>query len=155
MKTFRTLFLLLLMPAITFAGGPVAKKIHAHRVIKRTAIVIMAAHKKVKENKNYTGDLAKAIAHQKYARKLYRRGMYLRAIHHSRYARVLAIKAIKANKGAEPAESKFTAEEEELMKNPPSEEVLTAELLKEMPNENMKDEQVVNNAPDVDLDEKE
>lgn len=143
--------LLLLLPGLALAGGPVAKKIHAHKVIRRTAVVILTAHKKVKENKNYTGDLARAINHQKFARKLYRRGMYLRAIHHSRYARLCAIKAIKANKGDESAETKFTPEEEELMKNPPSEDALIQELTKEMPGESTKDEDAVSTAPDVDL----
>ncbi len=145
------LLLLMIMPDVSIAAGPVAKKIHAHRVIRRTAVVIIHAHKKVKETKNYTGDLARAIAHQKFARKLYRRGMYLRAIHHSRLARLYAIKSIKANKGTDPAEASFTPEEEELMKSGPSEAELTQELLKEMPGEPTKDEDVVNTAPDVDL----
>lgn len=155
MKNARLLILLFLMPAVMFAVGPVVKKIHAHRVIRRTAAVIIVAHSKVKENKNYTGDLAKAIAHQKYARKLFRRGMYARAVHQSRFARLYAIKAIKANKGTETEECKFTAEEEELMKNPPSEAQLTEEMLKDMPGESMKDEDLVKTNPDVDLDAKE
>lgn len=153
MKTLaKTLLLLIACTAFfnTVEAQPLLK-IKTHRVIRRTAVVILAAHKKVKEGKVYTGNLARAIAHQKYARKLFRRGMYLRAIHHSRRARLLAILAIQANKGSvDMAEAKNNVEEDELMKNPPADAELEAELLKEEPGVSLKDEDVVNTEPDVD-----
>jgi len=155
MKSVKLLFLF--SSFILFSGHAVAQpalRMKAHQVIRRTAIVIHEAHKDVKEGKVYTGDLSRAIAHQKYARVLFRNGMYDRAIHHSRRARVLAVMAIRANKGVEIPESKMTAEEEELMKNPPSDDELEKELLKEMPNENMKDEDAVKTSPDVDMKDK-
>jgi hypothetical protein len=159
MKILKINLLFLLLSLFVFGNSDVFAqpllRMKAHRVIRRTAIVVLVAHKNVKEGKVYTGDLARSIAHQKYARILFRRGMYLRAIHHSRRARLLAVIAIKANKGAEVNEAKMTAEEEELMKNSPSDEELEKELLKELPNEKMKDEDVIGDQPDVDLKEKE
>ena len=153
MKHLKILFMLLLLPAFTMAyAGPKANKVAARRVLKKTAFVIVVAHKKVKENKVYTGNLAKAIAHQKFARKLYRGGKFLRAIHHSRRARHLAILAIKANKGTETDDLKYSKEDESLMmENLPSDETLEQELIKEMPGESQKDEDVVNTAPDVEV----
>ncbi|MFI5163746.1 MAG: hypothetical protein ACHQHP_00690 [Bacteroidia bacterium] len=156
MNTFKKIFLLLLLPSFTAftAPGPI-KKDQARHVIRKTATIILVAHKRVKEGKVYTGDLARAIAHQKYAIKLYRAGEYFRAIHHSRRARFLAIEAIKANKGAEMAEWKMTKEEEQSMANGPKEEELDKELIKEMPNESAKDEEVIGAQPQVDLNDNE
>ena len=158
MKTLKLSLLLLLVAFISFGSAEVfaqpALRGKANRVLRRTNVVILVAHKSVKEGKVYTGELARSIAHQKYARILFRRGMYLRAIHHSRRARLLAVIAIKANKGSEVNEAKMTTEEEELMKNSPSDEELEQELLKELPNEKMKDEDVIGAEPDVDLQEK-
>lgn len=121
-----------------------AEKVHARRVIRRTAIVIQHAQKKVKENKVYTGNLARSVAHQRYARKLYLQGRYLRAMHHSRRARQLAILAIKANKGTETADMTYNKEDEEIMNSEPvSDKELDDELDKEMPNQPTKDEDFV------------
>ncbi len=145
------LFLFALVAFANFAEAQPLLKMKTHRVIRRTAVVIMVAHKKVKEGKVYTGNLARAIAHQKYARKLFRRGNYLGAIHHSRRARLLAIMAIQANKGAATMEeAKFNAEEEEVMKNAPSDSELEAEILKDDPKVALKDEDVISTEPDVD-----
>lgn len=123
----------------------------AKRVIKGTAVVIYKAHKAVKKNKVYTGNLAKAIAHQKFARKLYREGKYHRAIHHSRRARILARMALKANKEADNDNEKLSKDDQEFAKNPPSDAELEKELMQNMPSEPMKDEEVINSEPDVDL----
>ena len=152
MKTFKKLLLLLMLPSLTAFAGPMVKKEQAKRVIRRTAVVIMVAHKKVKEGKVYTGDLSRAIAHQKFAIKLFREGKYFKAIHHSRRARMLAIAAIKANKGAETSEMKYDKEDESAMKGGPSDEELDKELAKEMPAEAAaKDEEAVAAEPAVDL----
>lgn len=167
MKAAKKLLFLFLLPALfsladsqnAFAqkskASPQVKKVHAKRVIRRTAVVIMVAHKKVKEGKVYTGNLAKAIAHQKFARKLYRNGKFYRAIHQSRRAKHLAILAIKANKGAETADMRYSKEDEDAMKGGPTDENLDSELEKEMPGEPMKDEEVIGSDPDVDLKEDE
>ena len=154
MKLFKRLLLLLMLPSLAaFAGpGPEVKKLQAKRIIRRTAVVILIAHKKVKEGKVYTGNLARAIAHQKFAVKLYREGKYFRAIHHSRRAKFLAVLAIKANKGTETAEMKYSKEDEGAMKGGPSDDELDKELAKEMPAEAAaKDEDAVAAEPAVDL----
>jgi hypothetical protein len=155
MKQFKRFLILLVLPLTAF-GGPMIKKEQAKRIIRRTAVVILAAHKKVKEGKVYTGDLARAIAHQKFAIKLYREGKYFKAIHHSRRARMLAIMAIKANKGAETSEMKYEKGDENAFKGGPSDDELDKEVAKEMPAEAAaKDEEVVAAEPAVDLNDNE
>ncbi|HET6990018.1 MAG TPA: hypothetical protein VFJ43_01790 [Bacteroidia bacterium] len=130
-----------------------ADKVHARRVIRRTAYVILAAQKKVQENKNYTGDLARAIAHQRYARKLYFRGEFLRAMHQSRRARQFAILAIQANKGTETADMKLDPQDEQVMKeNPVNDADLDKDLNTDSPGYSQKDQDFVNAAlDDIDL----
>lgn len=160
MRALKKMMLLIIAPLIFISisvqaqPGRKIMKLKAHRVIKRTAIVVLVAHKKVKEGKVYTGSLGKAIAHQKFARSLFRRGMYARAIHHSRRARLLAGMAIKSNKGEQLKEEITTDEENELMKNAPSDDELEKELLKEMPNQSLKDEDAIATSPDIDLSDK-
>jgi len=60
--------------------------------------------------------VTKAIHHQKFARRLYREGMYGRAIHHSFRARELAYVAMKTNKGEVRQEFRTLREEETLAK---------------------------------------
>ncbi|GAB4292105.1 MAG: hypothetical protein Kow0068_17370 [Marinilabiliales bacterium] len=66
-------------------------------VIDRTAKVIHEAHKALQQGKNYTGDLAAAVKHQKYAIQLHKEGKYKLAAEHSLYARKRAVKVLKAN----------------------------------------------------------
>lgn len=148
MKTIKTILIAAFVFAGLFesvaAGQPRSKeKMIAQRVIRKTGLVIRAAHKKVKENKNFTGDLSKAVRHQRFAKRLYAAGYYGRSIHHSRIARVLAIRAIKANKGDDSADYKFTPEEEDMFKNAPGDDQLEKELLKEMPDKGLKDEDLI------------
>ena len=130
-----------------------ADKIHARRVIRRTAYVILHAQKKVKENKNYTGDFARAIAHQRYARKLYFQGKFLRAMQQSRRARHFAILAIQANKGTETADMKLDPEDEAVMNDSPTNDAeLDKELETASPGYSQKDQDFVDAAlSDLDL----
>lgn len=130
-----------------------ADKLHAKRVLRRTAIVIRHAQTCLQTNKNYTGDLAKSVAHQRFARKLYFEGKYMRAMHQSRRARQLAMLSIKANKGTEPTGAANEKEDEDIMN---SETVSDADLDKEldtsMPGYSTKDEDFVNAAlEEIDL----
>ena len=165
MKTIKNILLLLGVLALSLpaasqprtklggnpAGVPKVEKHQARKVLHRTAIVVFHAHKLVKQNKNYTGDLARAIAHQRFAKKLYMRGKYHRAIHQSRLARLYALKAIKANKGTEIEECKMTPEEQELMKDAPAEADLISEMAKDNPGAKFKDEDSLISEPDIDL----
>ncbi|TND01783.1 MAG: hypothetical protein FD123_4159 [Bacteroidetes bacterium] len=134
-----------------------ADKVHARRAIRRTTFVIHRAHKAVKENKVYTGNLARAVAHQRFARRLYMNGKFLRAMHQSRVARRYAILALKANKGEESADLAFDKEDEAIMNdNPVSDQELQAELDKEMPGYSTKDEDFVDKEiSDIDIGENE
>jgi hypothetical protein len=168
MKTMKPVFLLLVF--LLGAGfvndaaaqrGPrqrhqtvrAADKMRAKRVIRRTAIVIRHAQNVVRENKNYTGDLARSIAHQRYARKLYFEGKYLRAMHQSRRARQLAVMAIKANKGTEPTGSANEQEDEDIMNSDKVTDAdLDTELEQNSPGYSQKDEDFVNAAlEEIDL----
>lgn len=165
MKSLKNLLLLLAVVAFTLPaaaqrkkvvvvspdGHPKVEKHHARKVLHRSAVVIFHAHKLVKQNKNYTGDLARAIAHQRFAKKLYAQGKYHRAIHQSRMARLYAIKAIKANKGTEIEECKMTPEEQELFKNGPSDDELIKEMSNQNPGAKYVDEDNLISEPDIDL----
>ena len=126
-------------------------KLLARGMIKRSAVVVFIAYKKVKENKNYTGDLARAIAHQKLAKKFYRRGEYFRAMHQTKRARWLAVQAIKANKGQEPKEGEMTRAEKTGTGKGPSDEKLDAELRQELPDEPARDQDILSSTPDMDI----
>lgn len=165
MSRYFSLMLLFLMVGITYAEAqpgrrraPAAKvrkaeKVHARRVIRRTAFVIHAAHKAVKEHKVYTGNLARSVAHQRFARKLFARGRFLRAMHQSRLARRYAILALQANKGTETAEMRFDKEDEDIMNSEAvADKELQDELDKEMPGYSTKDEDFMDKEiPDIDL----
>lgn len=139
--------LLLLLSNFTFAQP--GKRLLARRAIRKTATVIIYTQKQVKENKVYTGNLARAVRHQRYARFLFRQGKYGRAVHHTRRARRLAFLAIQANKGAVQADWQPTTEENA---NPASDTDLDKELPKD--NENLTDEQVIlQELNDIDLED--
>ncbi len=115
----------------------------AKRMIKKTANVIVIAHRHVNEHRNYTGDLARAIQHQKVAVHLYHQGEYIRAMHQTKFARRLAVAAIRANSGSEPEEARFDAEEESITAQGPSEEEMRREAAATVPSEPVKDEAVL------------
>jgi len=127
------------------------QRIAARKAIRRTAVAINHAHKKLKENKVYTGNFVKAVRHQRYARFLFRQGKFLRAIHQTRRARQLAFLVIQANKGSVNKEWELTQEEKPA--NAPSD----SELEKELPpdSEGLSDEKLANqDLKDIDLDDK-
>jgi hypothetical protein len=144
---------LILFSAVTgpAIAGPLGKKMAARHMIRRTAAVIQVAHRQVREHKVYTGDLARAVAHQKFARRLFGDGEYVRSIHQTRWARALAVRAIIANRGAEPPEAALTPEEMSETAKGPSEEQLTRELKAAMPSEPEKDEALINVNLDLDV----
>lgn len=129
-----------------------ALRVKSKRVIRRTAIVLLAAQNDLKTGKVYTGNFARAIAHQRFARNLWRKGMYLRAIHHSRRARVLAFSVINANKGVMKGDYNFDKEEQGLAKGAPADDQLDKDLEKESPGFSTKDEDFINIVvDDIDL----
>jgi len=143
------LFLLIGFSISSFAQP--AQRVAARKCIKRTAVVIMRAHKKLQENKVYTGNMSKSVRHQRYARILFRKGKFARAIHQSRRARQLAFLVIQANKGVIEKDMELTAEEKPA--GAPSDD----ELEKELPadTEGTTDEKLAtSDLKDIDLDDK-
>jgi len=112
------------------------------KVIKRTNHVIIVAHKAVKKYKVYTGDLAKAVHHQRYAKVLLRNHKAHKAMQHSRLARKYAFKAIRSNKGTVNKEYNFNAEENKTMGETISDAELEKELKDNNPTVSFKDESI-------------
>jgi hypothetical protein len=104
------------------------------KVIKRTNHVIVSANRSVKQNKNHTGDLSRAVHHQQYAKSLLKRHKAHSAMQHSRLARKYAFKAIKANKGNLNKEYQFDADENNVMGETISDDELGKQLMKDKPN---------------------
>ena len=97
--------------------------------LMRTNMILSRARGAVEVGKVYTGDLVKAVHHQRYARVLFQKGEYLKAIHHSYRARLLAFAAIKANKGEIANNMQLMKEEQPLIKNQPEPSVLDKEVI--------------------------
>lgn len=142
----------LLIQTSLFAQEPNVPKEKALNVLLRTNRVIGHAHRAVKMGKVYTGDLAKAVRHERLAKRLYLKGMYHKAIVHSKRARLLAIQAIKANNVKPTSDCSITPEEEKLVGQSPSDQDLDNELSKENV-EDVKEQDLVNNN-NLDLDVK-
>jgi hypothetical protein len=103
-------FFLLFAGTALVQGQPVMRE-KAKKVINRTAIVVYAAHKQTIANQVFTGNLKKAVIHQRIAIKLFHEGKFMKAIHHSRRARDLARLQIEANHGTFPAGFEPTSDE--------------------------------------------
>lgn len=145
----KIVLLLLLLVQVVQAQNKIPPRQKAKDVIRKTANVIHKAREQVKINKVYTGHLSKAVRHQKFARVLFREGKYGKAMQHSRRARQLAYESLKANKG------KIEKEMESDM-NAKNEKISVAELEKELPMEDIKEEDIIQTGElDVDLKENE
>jgi len=138
-----TLFLILISVSASKAQSPVADRQKALNVLLRTNRVIGVAHMSVKRGKVYTGNLAKAVRHERYAKKLFNNVNYQRAIAHSRKARLHAVDAIKANKVKLTSDATITPEEDEVIGAIPGDQELEDEAAKEIPE--LKEEDLVNN----------
>jgi sensor c-di-GMP phosphodiesterase-like protein len=97
------LLILLIISSLEVSAQP-RLRMKSRRLINRTNLVLRQAQVAVQRNQVYTGKLAKAVAHQRYARRMHVRGNFVVAIHHSRRARVLAIAALEANRATVSAE---------------------------------------------------
>ena len=141
---------LIMMIGLSSFAQP-GQKAAAKKAIRRTTVVMIHAHKKLKENKVYTGNMSKSVRHQRYARFLFRQGKFVRAIHQSRRARQLAFLVIQANKGVVEKDMELTAEEK------PAGAPSDADLEKELPadTEGLTDEKLATgDLKDIDLDDK-
>ena len=112
-KIIPLMFLLFISSFVFGQHHPVKPHPHAkakvvkrynHKVVSRNLIkgnvpILKRAQVQLKTGKNYTGDFSKAIRHQKYAIKMYKKGLYVKAALHARASRRYAFNTIKANKG--------------------------------------------------------
>lgn len=133
-------------------------QLRANHVLRKTAAILHAAQKQLKTTKNFTGNFAKAVEHQRMAKKLYLKGDYGMAVQHSRRARMLGLMVIRENKGTTKKEWEFTQEEniapeKDNIKNP-TDVQLDADLAKANPGKVYKDENVINaSLNDIDVEE--
>lgn len=110
--------------------------------LNRTNNAIDKAYQAVQKNKVYSGNLAKAVYHQKLAKKYLKENNNYRALHHTRVARFQAFMSIRANKEFNENEWDYTQKEQEMFgKGIPNDE-LTTELNKTYSAENLKDETI-------------
>jgi hypothetical protein len=129
-------------------GNPNPEKIHSRQGIHRTAVVIIAAQNAARTEHRYAG-LARAVAHQRYARRLYQEGLYVRAIHQSLRARRLVIVVLKFNRAETVEEAAYNRIEAGYMTNSPPDNNLDQEMAGETIG---KDEEAVSVHIDLDID---
>jgi hypothetical protein len=94
------------------------------QLIRTTGFAVHAAHKAVLSNGVFTGNLSKAIEHQRYAVSQFKSGILTLAVYHSAHARTLALSVIEANSGKINQAFLFTDDENKLIKDLPSESEL-------------------------------
>lgn len=116
----------------------------SRRYLRRTNLAVLSAQRHVKRGKNYTGDFSKSVRNQRYARRLFRRGMYRKAVFYSRRSRLLAYTAIRANKGKVGNDIADEAGDEELYDGIPADTELDIELNKEMGASTASDQDLLN-----------
>lgn len=114
----------------------------AVKFLKRTNKVIVAAHEKLKTGKNHSGNFAKAVHHQRYAKKLLKLKKTHRAIQHSRVARKYAMLVIRENKGTYDGAMNINAEEKVALGTTISDAELEKDLKTDNPNINYDDSKI-------------
>ena len=139
MKAYSKIFSLLLISflicaTLHTANSQPLRRHQARAYLNRTVLIIHEAKDQLNIGKNYTGEFARAVAHQKLARNLFQSGQFQKAIFHSHRARILAFATIKNNKGNLKEDFESTKEEEALQMNTPKEEELDRDLKKSEPN---------------------
>ncbi|MES2627686.1 MAG: hypothetical protein V4616_01845 [Bacteroidota bacterium] len=103
--------------------------------IRRTAFIIGEAHKQLLklDSAQRDGKFALAIAHQRMARRSFEVADYKNAVYHSAYARRLAMILNSYSNKALNSKFKDTPEEMELVRNSPTDKVLTEQVQKGNP----------------------
>ncbi|MDT8413107.1 MAG: hypothetical protein RQ875_11630 [Vicingaceae bacterium] len=117
-------------------------KVDASKVLNKTNQSINVAYTSVTNKKVYSGDLSKAVHHQKIAKNLMSENKTFRAIHHSRMARTLAFRSLRLNKEPILDEWDFSMEEQELFGNGIPDGELIDELNNTYPNNKFLDEKI-------------
>jgi hypothetical protein len=155
MKNLILLFSLICLTSTTACyvqANPSEDKADCKSMIIKTNRVIGHAHMSVKRGGIYTGDLSKAVRHERAAILLYKEGNFQKALFHSGRARKYAMEVIKTNKVKPPLEGTFTATEIQQLSLLPSDEVLDEEVAKIVPYE-IKDQDLANGKLEIDFKE--
>jgi hypothetical protein len=126
-SVFAVMFALLVFQA-GIVSAQVTIKEDARKFLNHTNDAIMKAKGAVEVGQVYTGDVVKAVHHQKYARDLFKQGEYNKAIFHSYRARQLAFAAIRANKAKVTDDLQVNANEKPLLKDIPNDKNLDGEV---------------------------
>lgn len=114
----------------------------ATRFLNRTNRVIITASKTVKRGGVKKGNLAKAVYHQRYAKKLLANHKVHRAVQHSRVARKYAMLAINQNKSKVDQSWLINAEEKEVLGTTVSDADLENDLKQENPSLKYNDDSI-------------
>jgi hypothetical protein len=128
MKKHLFLVLTISFLALNFSSLIAQTRFQAHAFLNRTNKIIVKAKGSVNVGKVYTGDVVKAVYHQRLARSLFKDNKYQRAIFHSQRARELACIAIRANKHDVEKEYELLKEEKAQIKGKPDNQRLDAEV---------------------------
>lgn len=115
--------------------------------IMKTNRMLGVAHMTVKRTKNYKGDLALAVRHERKALALYTAKDYPAAVYHSKRCRELCLKIYADNKIKPPMDAKYTSAENALASDSPSGESLDNSL-EPAP---LKDDDFMNGNMEVDI----
>lgn len=152
MKTSAILGLLTIFFLFTLSvqAAPGPDKAKAKAVLMKTHRAIGVARVTVMKTKKYTGNLAKAVRYQRYAKKLYLQNNFARAIHFSRKARFFALQVMKENGAKSNTDFVETAEEGTLAGTLPSDQELQEELDKNLPT-SPTDQELLNGNLDTDV----
>ncbi len=110
-------------------------KAQSARFIGRTAFILTETHKEVAKLDSVKKDnkFALAVAHQRMARKCFEVADYRNAIYYSARARRLAVLVHSIYNPMFSHKFKDTAEENELVKNSPTDKVLDEQMIKANP----------------------
>jgi hypothetical protein len=129
MKNIILTLFALMTSVIVFSQTPIqADAVRSKNMILKTNRLIGMAHMAVKNGKNYTGDLSKAVQYERFAKKCYLEKDYKKAAVYTFRAREFANAAIIANKAKPTSDGTFTTDEK-LITNPlPTIEEMDKEL---------------------------
>jgi hypothetical protein len=135
------LFLLIICISSTYGNiSAQSDVLKTKKFINRTNIILKKANVQVKKGKVFTGDLSKALKHQKHAYKLFKKGDFKLATYHSAKARRLATIAYLANGGKTKKDWEFGNEEKKELKETPRDKDLENQLDDKTP---VKDQEAV------------
>ena len=135
MKNLILLFLALALSTSTFAQkkkqgdkpaavAVVADQPRTKNFLLKTNRFTGHTHRAVFNTKKFTGDLGQMVRYERYAKKLYEAGNYQEAVYFSKRARQFGSAALAANSAIATSDGKFSAEEETITTNIPSDEEL-------------------------------